>query len=779
MVTPSRLRPDILVAMGRALPLVLALAGVLSGGCHLVAGYDGYEFGDLPPGDTSITQLGGAISRIDLLLVIDNSRSMADKQEVLGTAVPDLVDRLVNPRCVDVAGQQVVDQPESSFAPCPDGATREFEPMTDIHIGIITSSIGGHGADLCSASSIPSENDKAHLISRSADRAGSPIATYDDLGFLAWDPLGVLQPNGESNSDKLISDVRAIVLGAGEKGCGYEATLDSWYRFLIEPDPYDAIELDGSGSVVLEGTDDTLLQQRKAFLRPDSLLAIIMLSDENDCSIRDEAGEQYYYAAQSYVPGTTTPYQLPKPRAACASDPNDPCCRSCGELPAEGCDTSNDDCDPISLPALEDNANLRCWDQKRRFGIDFLWPISRYVEGLTQSSVADRYGNVVANPLFSDLDPDDDNNVVRRPSAVFLTGIVGVPWQDIARQTDGVPDVESGLNEFGQVAGGFQSATQLADNGTWDIILGDPSCYHTDPSCLPRDPLMIEDFQARSGANPVTNDALAPPGSGELANPINGSEYTIALQDDLQYACIFPLDTSRDCEGATSVCDCADPTNDNPLCVDNSITGSGHPTEQKYAKAYPGVRQLQVLKALASQGIVASICPRQLHDDGPGDYGYRPAVDGLIETIKQPLGTRFCLDETLVVADDGSTGCVVIEARQTQVGACDCDSQPRYTLDESQLAMVQFIQSEQPQFNCFCGVREADGSDLTACQLEEQAPVVNDFGYLVHGWCYVDTAASPAVGSDVFTNSCEFQRVLRFVGDARPVGDGMLYLLCE
>src|SRR3954468_23473312 len=41
------------------------------------------------------------VSKIDLLFMIDNSSSMADKQAILAEVVPDLVNRLVNPVCVD------------------------------------------------------------------------------------------------------------------------------------------------------------------------------------------------------------------------------------------------------------------------------------------------------------------------------------------------------------------------------------------------------------------------------------------------------------------------------------------------------------------------------------------------------------------------------------------------------------------------------------------------------------------------------------------------------
>src|SRR5687767_10112329 len=44
-----------------------------------------------------------AIDKIDLLIMVDNSSSMADKQTILADAVPDLVKGLILPKCVDKA----------------------------------------------------------------------------------------------------------------------------------------------------------------------------------------------------------------------------------------------------------------------------------------------------------------------------------------------------------------------------------------------------------------------------------------------------------------------------------------------------------------------------------------------------------------------------------------------------------------------------------------------------------------------------------------------------
>jgi len=59
------------------------------------------------------------------LFVIDNSLSMADKQNVLELSLPSFVTRLVNPLCVDTRGKPVPTQPASAADDCSSG-TREL-----------------------------------------------------------------------------------------------------------------------------------------------------------------------------------------------------------------------------------------------------------------------------------------------------------------------------------------------------------------------------------------------------------------------------------------------------------------------------------------------------------------------------------------------------------------------------------------------------------------------------------------------------------------------------
>ena len=607
----------------------LALGGCTNGG----GGSGGSGGGTNTAGSgggttTTTTPPGGKSDKVDILFAIDNSRSMADKQQVLTLALGDLLSGLAAPPCLDANGQLVpVGGPGEA---CPAGSERQFQPVTDIHIGVISSSLGGHGSDACGSMGAgkQSNNDKGHLLDRVDPAAGGTVPTYQGKGFLAWDPTQQMSPPGEANAVALGTAFADLIVGAGQIGCGYESQLESVYRFLADPAPYAEISVDQGASIVKTGVDTALLDQRKAFLRPDSLLVVLSLSDENDCSTKEEG--QFYFANQQKT-GNGSPFHLPKARAVCATNPNDECCLSCGQMgpldangdPLCAADPSckNANGQTLYLDEVSDNINVRCFHQKERFGIDFLYPTERYVNAFTQTTITDAAGNVVPNPIFSDLDLSDAVTTVRDPSMVLFAGIVGVPWQDIAKNP-------SDLKQ------GFKNATELAQqnaNGvtTWDIVLGDPAA-----NIPPADPFMIESITVRSGTNPVTGTPITAPG-GAL-NPINGTDWTIPKHDDLQYACIMDIPDARDCSipGNYPGCDCEDVNNDNPLC---EAGVSGDPTSQVRAKAYPGLRQLGVLKGLGDQGVVGSICPSQTTDAAAPDYAYRPVIASLLDAAKDHL----------------------------------------------------------------------------------------------------------------------------------------------
>jgi hypothetical protein len=594
-------RSTALAIFGAAALALTACDGNTGGG----SGGTGGDAGSA--GDTSSGGTGGAgggssaqASKVDILFAIDNSRSMADKQAILSLALDDLLSGLANPPCLDASGQIAV-QPVSPFDTCPPGSDRQYQPVTDIHIGVISSSIGGHGADACDPSQFPSNNDKAHLLDRLDPAGGGAVPTYQGQGFLAWDPVQQMGPPGEADPAVIASSFKDMVLGVGQVGCGYESQLESLYRFLVDPAPYQSISIGPNGTIEKSGVDNDLLAQRAAFLRPDSLLLVLSLSDENDCSIREEG--QYYYVAQQKGPGGA-PFHLPAARSECAADPNDPCCASCGQAPPDGC-APDPSCQAPGggakmLTDLEDNINLRCFDQKRRFGIDFLYPVDRYTQAFTSQTITDASGQVVQNPLFAGG---------RASNLVMFAGVVGVPWQSVAKNPS-------------DLAQGFKNAAELAQadgNGmtTWDKILGDPAANQP-----PADPFMIESIVPRAGV--------------AAGNPVNGGERTIAQNDDLQYACLMPIPAPRDCtDPAQQSCDCFDAANDNPLCEMDPATGGQ--TLQTRAKAYPGLRQLGLMKSLGENAVVGSICAGQIDNSSTPDYAYRPVVSSILAGAKTRL----------------------------------------------------------------------------------------------------------------------------------------------
>ena len=165
-----------------------------------------------PTDTTTFTQtVPTSIDKIDLLLAIDNSSSMADKQAILADAVPKLVGGLLNPNCVDDAGNPVdpSQQPSDPFANCPPKTAREFPAVADVHVGIVTSSLGGLG--VCDPKTNAGHvDDQGHLISRvkSGDAA---VPTYQNLGFLDWDPKNPTATPDESVLPQFESDLRELV----------------------------------------------------------------------------------------------------------------------------------------------------------------------------------------------------------------------------------------------------------------------------------------------------------------------------------------------------------------------------------------------------------------------------------------------------------------------------------------------------------------------------------------------------------------------------------------
>ncbi len=549
--------------------------------------------------------------------------------------------------------------------------------------------------------------------------------------------------------------------------------------------------LRGSRAEVSRVLDTTLLAQRKDFLRSDSLLAIINVTDETDTSlVHDQGSFAPLFAEEGDF--------MPTARSECsnpAKGPDDPCCSSCGLPVPDGCPVDPSCAATPFYTAETDNFYLHAFGlitHKERYGVEFFYPPSRYVNALTSPVIANDDGVLVPNPIYSVLDPTQTSATVRDPTLVFYATITGVPWQLIARQTaNGTPDLVNGVSALDPTAiGGFKTAAELdlrdaKGNTFWDDIVGNPEKYQPALS-----PFMVESTGPRHGVDPITGVTVAL----GTANAMNGGERPIGPPPagDIEYACTFPLAASQqiNCAG-NSECDCfigtvgatvVDKGDGNPICGPNPAdldptTNQPRNSLQIKAKAYPGIKNLAIAQGMGDQGIAASICPAQLTDATPGrvDYGYRPAVKAIIDRLKQAIGGQ-CLQRSLTPDATGQVSCLVLEARDTGGAACTCDGPARSFASQEQQPAITEAQQENPDTasECYCVINQTPaGPAQTSCQNDVLDPQAA-------GWCYVDDSGIAPLGNPEIVARCPAteKREVRFVGQGVPATGATTFILC-
>ncbi|HEX4341622.1 MAG TPA: hypothetical protein VH062_37185 [Polyangiaceae bacterium] len=162
-----------------------------------------------------------AVPKLDVLVMVDNSFGMADKQAVLAQSIPALVRRLTSPNCVSAADgmPDTANTPADPDAVCPASLVREFTPLKDIHIGVITSSLGGHGArSLCDGTGVAIEDEEQDdhgwlLASRPRFSVPSGGAAPDAAGFLGSPGLGGYLRRRRPNELRHVLGLRASKSG--------------------------------------------------------------------------------------------------------------------------------------------------------------------------------------------------------------------------------------------------------------------------------------------------------------------------------------------------------------------------------------------------------------------------------------------------------------------------------------------------------------------------------------------------------------------------------------
>jgi hypothetical protein len=559
----------------------------------------GADVHDVPTssGPFHFASLGTHVDKVDLLLMIDNSASMADKFGELGRRLPSLLKALTNPDVDPATGRLPL-------------------AVSDLHVGVVTSSLGGHGTSLCDPSKYgPHVDDHGHLLPRAGENGAqgytvasvggvptkvacpSPVAATA-IGW-AYDPsAGSERFVGAAQSADAQAASTCVVESVAEDGCGYEAQLESIFHFLVDPAPYLTADVActknpagdecGQNKITPNGVDQEILTERAAFLRPDSLLAVLMLTDENDGSLLP-AGLNWIPLAygkgtmlrgwkacddvpDDFEPQTNDDYQTLKNTYGCQS------CFQPGVDPGGNCSV------PWAITPTDsdvDGRNERMLQHTRRYGYNFLWGRKRYVDAFTATMVTASDGTLKPNPIYA--------GGLRTKDLVLVAGILGVPKQIVPTRADG----------------------SLADptEADWDKMIA--------PDLAKRDPHMIESIAPRS------SHGIATFAGDRKIDLVNGGDRHVPTGDDLQYACIGLR------QDATGAPDCFAPNADqlNPIC--QSVGGA---MTQPYFKAYPTLRELRVLHELGAAGVktsVASIC----------DASYGPALDAIAAKLQTTLRT--------------------------------------------------------------------------------------------------------------------------------------------
>ena len=202
------------------------------------------------------------VDKVDLLFMIDNSGSMSQEQAKLAKELPKLVEILTTGKKEN-------------------GET--FTPARDLHIGIVTSDMGLNGSSIKLPPSCEGHGDDGILIKKA-------LAGGCDSNV----PAGYLNFVADKSDLKEIQDDFTCLAKVGTAGCGFEQQLEAVYKAVAPK----TVEFSGK----THGHGDA---ENKGFLRPEAVLAIIHVSDEEDCSVTDKG--EVMFDDNTNAPGVKLP----------------------------------------------------------------------------------------------------------------------------------------------------------------------------------------------------------------------------------------------------------------------------------------------------------------------------------------------------------------------------------------------------------------------------------------------------------------------------------------
>jgi len=201
------------------------------------------------------------INELDLLFMVDNSNSMAEEQASLIAELPRLVRVLASG---DFDGDGMLTGPD------------DFTPF-DLNIGVITADMGtgGFAVPTCARSDFGDDG-----ILRTQGRT-------DIVGCMATYPSFMrFRPGSGADPAVFAFDVSCVAT-VGTGGCGFEQQLEAILKGLSPIAPTTWTAPGYAAPTFFRSTFGHGDTTNLGFIRDGSVLTIIPVTDEDDCSARD------------------------------------------------------------------------------------------------------------------------------------------------------------------------------------------------------------------------------------------------------------------------------------------------------------------------------------------------------------------------------------------------------------------------------------------------------------------------------------------------------------
>ncbi len=206
---------------------------------------------------------------VDLLLMVDNSGSMSEEQASLATELPRLVRVL------------------STGDRTGDGVTSDdFPAVVSLHVGVVTTDMGVANFVVPTCTRSPQFGDDGLLRTAGNAAIAGCIAVYPK--FLEYQPGISVQTIEQFGADF------SCVAAMGTGGCGFEQPLESTLK---------AVTPSTSATTFFGGTHGHGDVENAGFLRPDSVIAVVLVTDEEDCSVAMGNEEIFNQSFSSPYPG--------------------------------------------------------------------------------------------------------------------------------------------------------------------------------------------------------------------------------------------------------------------------------------------------------------------------------------------------------------------------------------------------------------------------------------------------------------------------------------------